>query len=209
MERDRRDQVDDRQMGAGAAVDVVPVDVLQPAGTSRPAVPYLLAVDGGLRTGLALFARDGSLLWYRSHHLANRAHLKRAVRQILGDLPGLQWLAVEGGGTLAEIWLKEAERRGIAAQRVQAERWRAALLLPRQQRSGRQAKQVADDLARSIIARSGAARPTALRHDAAEAILIGWWALATATAAAGSRFPFEKPAADDSMKSSPDGNGAP
>ena len=184
MASDRQDQRDDRQTAdmMGAAADAVPVDVLRPASTPQPAAaPYLLAVDGGLRTGLALFARDGSLLWYRSHHLANRAHLKRAVRQILGDLPGLQWLAVEGGGTLAEIWLKEAERRGIAAQRVHAEQWRAALLLPRQQRTGRHAKQVADELAREIIAKSGAGLPTSLRHDAAEAILVGWWALTVAT----------------------------
>lgn len=141
----------------------------------------MLAVDSGLRTGLALYAADGRLLWYRSHHLGNRTHLKRAAARILGELPGLQQLVVEGGGALAEVWLKEAERRGVVAQVVHAEQWRAALLLPRQQRSGRQAKQVADELARELIAKAGAGRPTSLRHDAAEAILVGWWALTVAT----------------------------
>jgi hypothetical protein len=99
------------------------------------------------------------------------------VSRILGDLKGLRLLAVEGGGTLAEVWLKEAQRRGVAARQVHAEQWRRALLLSRQQRNGRQAKQAADDLAREIIVRSGAPKPTSLRHDAAEAILVGWWAL--------------------------------
>jgi len=163
----------------GAAGDAVPVDVLRQGVATRCAPPWLLAVDCGLRTGLALYAEDGRLLWYRSHHLGSRAHLKRAVSRILGELRGLHSLVVEGGGTLAEVWLKEAARQGVAARQVHAEQWRSALLLPRQQRSGRQAKQVADDLAREIIAKSGAAKPTSLRHDAAEAILVGWWALST------------------------------
>lgn len=163
----------------GAAQEAVPVDILRQASAGRRAPPWLLAVDCGLHTGLALFAADRQLLWYRSHHLANRTHLRRAVRQILDTLPGLRQLVVEGGGTLAEIWLQEAARRGVPARRVQAEQWRAGLLLPRQQRSGRLAKQVADELARQIIAQTGAPKPTSLRHDAAEAILLGWWALAS------------------------------
>jgi len=149
-----------------------------------PALPHLLAVDCGLRTGLALYAGDGRLLWYRSHHLGSRAHLQRAAARILGELPGLQQVVVEGGGTLAEVWVKEAQHRGVAAHVVHAEQWRSALLLSRQQRTGRLAKQVADALAREIIARSGGPKPTSLRHDAAEAILVGWWAQ---TAASGCR----------------------
>jgi hypothetical protein len=42
-------------------------------------------------------------------------------------------------------------------------------------RSGTQAKDVADRLARRVIEWSAAARPTSLRHDAAEAILAGLW----------------------------------
>jgi hypothetical protein len=192
----RKSETGNRETGAGAAGDVVPVDVLAPTARSAPAVPHLLAVDGGLRTGLALYAADGRLLWYRSHHLGNRTHLKRAVRQILDGLPGLARLVIEGGGPLAELWLQEAARRKVAACRVQAEQWRVDLLLPRQRRSGRQAKQVADDLAREIIARTGAAKPTALRHDAAEAILVGWWALHVA---AEPRVRFEIPPGGDSM----------
>ena len=140
--------------------------------------PKLLAIDCGLRTGLALYELvDQSLLWYRSHNFGNRTRLKKAAWQILQDIEGLQHLVIEGGGALAEVWRREGEKRGLAVVQVQAETWRQQLLLPRQQRTGKQAKQVADELAREIIEQTGAAKPTALRHDAAEAILVGWWAL--------------------------------
>jgi hypothetical protein len=58
------------------------------------------------------------------------------------------------------------------------EDWRKSLLLPYQRRSGADAKAAADGLARDVIDRSGAKRPTSLRHDAAEAILVGAWAAA-------------------------------
>lgn len=147
------------------------------ASSAQPPVPVLLAVDCGLKTGFALFDLQGRLIWYRSHNLGSRQRLKKAVWTILNDLEGLSQLVVEGGGDLVEIWRKTAQRRGIQVSVVQATAWRKDLLLPRQQRTGKQAKQVADDLAREIIERSGAAKPTSLRHDAAEAILVGWWKL--------------------------------
>ncbi|MFP2902614.1 hypothetical protein ACLEQD_40940, partial [Corallococcus sp. 4LFB] len=42
-------------------------------------------------------------------------------------------------------------------------------------RSGALAKDAADGLARRVIDWSHAPRPTSLRHDAAEAILLGLW----------------------------------
>ena len=60
-------------------------------------------------------------------------------------------------------------------RRVSAEEWRSLFLLPRDQRSGDQAKRVADGIARRVVEWSDAPRPTSLRHDAAEAILIGLW----------------------------------
>jgi hypothetical protein len=135
----------------------------------------LLAVDLGLRTGLALFGDDGRLRWYRSQNFGTAERLRRAVHGLLGTLPELAWVVVEGGGNLAEIWEKEAERRGIPSIRIGAEVWRERLLLPREQRSGRMAKHNADDFARRVIDWSGAPRPTSLRHDAAEAVVIGLW----------------------------------
>jgi hypothetical protein len=137
----------------------------------------LLAVDLGLSTGMAVFGPDGRLRSYRSQHFANAASLRRAAYRLLGEYAGVRRVYLEGGGNLADIWEREGEKRGLAVHRVAAETWRAALLYPRQQRSGRHAKRSADELARRVIDWSGAPRPTSLRHDAAEAILIGLWAV--------------------------------
>jgi len=137
----------------------------------------LLAVDLGLKSGLALYGADGRLRWYRSTNFGAVSRLRRGVQQILNELPDLTHLIIEGGGPLAEIWSKAAERRHLDVRLVSAEKWRQDLLLPREQRSGPQAKQKADTLARQVIVWSEAPRPTSLRHDAAEAILLGFWAV--------------------------------
>jgi hypothetical protein len=135
----------------------------------------LLAVDIGLKTGLALYDRDGRLCWYRSHRFAKPAPLRRAIRGWLDGLPHLVWLVLEGGGPVAELWLREAGRRHLAVRQIGAEAWRQQLLYAREQRRGAQAKQHATGLARRVIAWSQAPRPTSLRDDAAEAILVGLW----------------------------------
>ena len=47
------------------------------------AVSSLLAVDLGLKTGLALYGEDGKLRWYRSKNFGTTARLKRAVYSLL------------------------------------------------------------------------------------------------------------------------------
>lgn len=135
----------------------------------------LLAVDLGLRTGLALYGADGRLQWYRSQHFGSNARLKRGAFGVLKDVSGLERLVLEGGGRLADLWAKEGNRRGLRVRVVDAHTWRRELLYPRERRSGTEAKAAADTLARRVIEWSGAARPTSLRHDAAEAILVGLW----------------------------------
>jgi hypothetical protein len=135
----------------------------------------LLAVDLGLRTGLALYGGDGRLQWYRSQNFGSAPRLRRAVHGLLQTLPDVEWLVLEGGGPLADIWEREAERRRIPVRRISAEVWRRRLFYDREQRTGHQAKANADPFARRVIEWSGAARPTSLRHDAAEAILVGFW----------------------------------
>ncbi len=135
----------------------------------------LLAVDLGLRTGLALFGQDGRVVWYRSRHFGSLSQLRRGVHGVLDDVGDLAVLVLEGGGPPAEVWAREAARRGIGVRRIGAEQWRRRLLYPREQRTGAEAKRHADRLARRVIEWSGAPRPTALRHDAAEAILLGLW----------------------------------
>ncbi|MEM7126902.1 MAG: hypothetical protein AAF702_11280 [Chloroflexota bacterium] len=135
----------------------------------------LLAVDLGLRSGMALYGKDGRLCWYRSHNFGAIGRMRRGVPTILKQIPDLSWLVLEGGGQLEQCWLKEADRREIQVLQIGAERWRTKLLHPREQRSGSNAKRHADHLARAVIDWSNASRPTSLRHDAAEAILIGLW----------------------------------
>ncbi len=132
-------------------------------------------MDLGLRSGMALFGEDGRLRWYRSQNFGSQTRLKRAVPSVLQSAGPLAWLVLEGGGPIADVWEREAARRALPVLRVAAEDWRAVLLYAREQRSGSDAKDAADGLARRVIEWSGAPRPTSLRHDAAEAILLGLW----------------------------------
>lgn len=138
---------------------------------------YLLAVDVGLHTGLALFDNEGTLLWYGSQHLPSPGKLKLALRGLLDKEPRPTRLVLEGSGPLAELWLREAERRALPLLQIHAEQWRERLLYPRQQRNAQLAKQSAKKLARQVINLLGGKRPTSLRHDTAEAILIGFYGL--------------------------------
>ena len=140
----------------------------------------LLAVDVGVRTGLACWGADARLRWYRSHNLGSAARLRRAIPGLLDGVPDLTRLVLEGGGPLAEAWRTAGERRALEVQVVSAETWRAFFLLPREQRDGATAKQVADRLARRAITWGGAREPTSLTHDAAEAVLVGLWGVLAA-----------------------------
>lgn len=135
----------------------------------------LLAVDAGVRTGLALLDREGRLLWCRSHNLGTTARLKKAAARVLFELPLLEYLVVEGGGRVAGIWEHAAAKRALPCMVIQAQDWRADFLLPRQQVSGGMAKAAARALVASISRREGWSSPTIPDHDAAEAALIGLW----------------------------------
>ena len=136
----------------------------------------LLAVDLGLRTGLAVFGDDGRLLTYRSQNYGSLGRLRAAVPGVLDGIADLAFLVVEGDRAMGRVWSREAEIRGAETRVIGAEVWRARLLYGREQRSGPDAKRHADVLARRVIEWSPRApRPTSLRHDAAEAILIGLW----------------------------------
>lgn len=136
---------------------------------------HLLAVDAGIRTGLALFDDRGGLIWYRSHNMGSKTTLRKAIFNILNAIPELEFLVIEGGGPLAESWAKEADRRGISIIRTDAGVWRHDLLYDRQQRSGIQAKQTAIKKAKAFIRNSSAPSANPPTHDAAEAILAGIW----------------------------------
>jgi hypothetical protein len=138
----------------------------------------LLAIDLGLWTGLAVFGPDGRCRRYRSTHFPNAAAIKKSVSRILaeaGEGGRCVALVCEGDRELADIWTRAGTRRGIVCEWTSAEVWREALLWPHERRDGEQAKDTADRRAREVIAWSGGNKPISLRHDAAEAILIGLW----------------------------------
>lgn len=138
---------------------------------------FLLAVDVGLYTGLAFFDRNARLLWYRSHHPAGAQQLKRLVAKLLRTPPRPTHLYYEGGGPLAEIWDKAAQELSIQQKRIQAQQWRQCLFHARQHSTSSIAKREAIGRARTVIEQLGGKKPTNLRHDTAEAILIGTYAL--------------------------------
>ena len=137
----------------------------------------LLAVDLGVKTGLALYNQDCKLEWYRSKNFGNKNSLSKALYSVLKAIDNLEYLIIEGGGDLFAIWKKEANKHGIKIIQIQAPTWRKELLLQREQRSGQQAKRIAIQVANQIINSYANKKPTSLTDDAAEAILCGYWAL--------------------------------
>jgi hypothetical protein len=144
-------------------------------GASPDPIRRLLAVDAGLRAGIAHYDARGRLERYRSTNFGSPKRLRSGVYGVMREIEGLDRVVVEGGGTVADPWLREGERRGIQVIQVHAGAWRERLLLPRNRRTGAAAKEEAGLLARRVIEWAGAPRPTSLRHDAAEAILLGLW----------------------------------
>lgn len=137
----------------------------------------LLAVDLGLRTGFALYSEEGKLVRYWSSHFANKAQLRKCTHKFLKDIPGLTFVVVEGGGDLELPWASAAEKLGLNYTRLSAERWRKLFFYKKNRKGSKKAKESADKVARQVIDWSGAKKPTSLRHDAAEAIMIGLWAV--------------------------------
>lgn len=140
--------------------------------------PSLLAVDAGLRCGLALFdLTTGRLRWFRSHNFGSAPRLRRASVALINEIPDLVACVIEGGGMIADPWIKALAFRRIECHQISAEKWRAGMLLSRQRRSGLDAKKAALTSARNSIAQASDKRAKSLTDDTAEAILIGEWAL--------------------------------
>ncbi|MFO8076679.1 MAG: hypothetical protein R6T85_11250 [Egibacteraceae bacterium] len=136
----------------------------------------LLAIDLGLRTGIARFGPDGRLVAYRSQHFGSAAALRRGALRVLREW-GLPALLVLEGGSYAEAWQRAAGRVDVAVRITTAEVWREGLLTPTERRDAVRAKAAAGRHARQVIAAGGLSRPHSLRHDAAEAICLGAWAV--------------------------------
>ena len=135
----------------------------------------LLAVDLGMKAGLAWFGEDGRLLRCRTVHFPNRTVLKKAMPAILDELP-LDCAVIEGGGPVAALWKKEIVKRDLPYIQTCAEAWREDILWLRERRNGPQAKEHALQLAMKVLRWSNVTLSSPLADDAAEAVLCGLWA---------------------------------
>jgi hypothetical protein len=145
------------------------------------AVPHLLAVDLGLRFAWSLYTLEGQLLNYSSHHCPNYASLKRFAYLMLKRLPHSSYLYIEGGGALLKAWQKPALKSFHDCIQVHARQWRVDVLKVSNidSLSGHEAKNKAIEQASKVIKYASGKGHHTLRHDSAEAILLGWWGLWT------------------------------
>src|SRR5262245_50641522 len=88
------------------------------------AMSVLLAVDIGVKTGLALYRPVGRFPTDRSQNFGTAERLPRGAQTVLDTLPPLACLVLEGGGPLADIWIRAAMRRHIPVRQISAEAWR-------------------------------------------------------------------------------------
>ncbi len=137
----------------------------------------ILAIDLGLRCGFALFGADGRLRWHRSQRFADTAALKRGVARILSEAGPVTWLFTEGDVRLAAIWERAAMRQGIRVQRVSAEIVREHLRVSHEDQGTPMGRQKSIELARRVAHWSGCAGDEMPHFCAAEAVLIGLWAV--------------------------------
>lgn len=135
----------------------------------------LLAIDLGIRMGWSSYSEDGSLSGFGSHNYGSARRLKKAVYPLLMQFGDLEYLIIEGGGKLTKYWSKVAHRQSIHVIQTHAHVWRESLFLQKDITHTSQMKKHAEHKARQIIEESGLSQPNTLLHDAAEAILIGFW----------------------------------
>ena len=139
--------------------------------------PHLLAIDLGLRLGWSCFQSNGQLIAYGSHHCGQANKLNAISYKALKALPFGSHIVVEGNGRLLKYWSKNAVKFDLGLTIIHAEQWRATCLSAADRQDGKLAKLAALRLAHKLIRVTAQHGAVTLRHDAAEACLIGWWGL--------------------------------
>jgi hypothetical protein len=134
---------------------------------------WLLSVDTGVVSGMAVFSRHGRLLHYGSHNYGDKNRLKRNIPQLLASWGNIGILLLEGGGRMADIWISSAGGTGIEVVVIQAETWRGLFFASPLTLSASDAKAGAIEKARVIISHCALRKSKELAHHTAEAILSG------------------------------------
>ncbi len=124
-----------------------------------------------------MFNSNADLLWYKSQNFGNKARLRKAIPWILKQEDEIDYIVIEGGGPLRKLWDTQLEKRNINIMHIMAEDWRRELLFNREQRKGKKAKKFAIQFAENFLMKIGSKKTSELNVNAAEAILIGIWAM--------------------------------
>lgn len=138
---------------------------------------FLLAVDLGINTGLALFGSDGRLYWFRSKNFGSASRLRRAIPWLLNQEKDITTVIIEGGGPLLKIWDAEFNKRNLTVLRIMADQWRQEIFYQREYRSRKDAKENAKYYATKVIEKLSEIGLTSLNENTAEAILIGLYGM--------------------------------
>lgn len=133
----------------------------------------ILAVDLGVKTGMAVFTPEGRLRWYGSRNYGSKNSLRNDIPRLLQQYGPLRRLVLEGGGALYEVWNKEAQRGQIPVTAFHADYWRELLFGSDYLMHTDKAKDKAVEMAERVINQLGVHRFSNPVHHAAEAILAG------------------------------------
>lgn len=137
----------------------------------------ILGIDLGIKTGLAHFLENGKLISYWSHNFGTRNKLRKGVYTILTNIARerqIKCIVIEGSKIFAKPWTNMAKRLNVDCHIVEPHIWREQLF-GKKDITSQDAKKKATVYARKIIINSGLSPPKYLNHNAAEAILIGFW----------------------------------
>ncbi|CAJ1950814.1 unnamed protein product [Cylindrotheca closterium] len=150
----------------------------------------LLAVDLGLKTGFALFNKQGQLLRYEQH-LFHKDKLDEEIKTIVdgweSDMQAIEAIgseepltvtkiAVEGGDiAILNAW--ESATKDVSITRISPEEWRFHLLSEKERTSGATSKAAARLIARQVVSDFGIMgnHQGKFKTDVAEAVVLGFY----------------------------------
>jgi hypothetical protein len=152
----------------------------------------LLAVDLGLKSGVALFNKQGQLLRYEQH-LFNKDKLNEEIKTIVEgwesdvqksdiipsngeQLWSVTKIAVEGGDVaIFNAW--DSAAKDVSISRVSPEEWRFHLLSEKERTSGATSKAAARLIARQVVSDFGIMgnHKGKFKTDVAEAVVLGFY----------------------------------
>jgi hypothetical protein len=133
---------------------------------------------------MAVYNSEGVLERFGSTHIPSKQDIPSQVpcllREVLGD-NSPSHIILEGDLDLCAAWTSAIEKvhtNNLLIAKIEPHQWRKSVLTAKEMQSGRNAKAAARLISRQIVWKSGLPLPQgSMNTDAAEAILIGFWAV--------------------------------